>query len=65
MARAGLGLSINDIAKASTVSRASIVRLESGTLVRPALRLALREALERRGAVFVRNGVQIISSEAA
>ena len=65
MARAGLGLSINDVAQVSAVSRASIVRLESGMLVRPVLQLALREALERQGAVFVRNGVKIISSEAA
>jgi DNA-binding XRE family transcriptional regulator len=65
MARAGLRLSIDDASKASTVSRASIVRLESGAPVRPSLRLALREALERQGAVFVRNGVKIISSEVA
>ena len=63
MARAGLGLSIDDAAKVSVVSRASIVRLESGAPVRAALREALREALERHGAVFVKDGVKIISSE--
>lgn len=65
MARAGLGLSIDDASKVSVVSRASIVRLENGAPVRAVLREALRQAFEREGAVFVKNGVKIISSEVA
>jgi DNA-binding XRE family transcriptional regulator len=65
MARAGLGLSVTDAAKASLVSRASIVRFENGSDLKSVLRQALRTAFEKRGVVFTQAGVEITNSEAA
>ena len=60
MARAGLGLSITEASKASLVSRATIARFESGSKIKPVLRLALRAAFERRGVVMITDrGVEI------
>ena len=64
MARAGLGLSVTSAAKASNVSRASIVRFENGSDLKLVLRQALRSAFEKRGAVFTQAGVEITVSEA-
>ena len=65
MARAGLGLSVTDAARASLVSRASIIRFENGSDLKSVLRQALRAAFEKRGAVFTQVGVEIVNSEAA
>lgn len=65
MARAGLGLSIDEAAKLALVSRTSIVRLESGIVLKSSLQVALRLAFEGRGAAFVPNGVKVTRSEIA
>ncbi|RZK28319.1 MAG: XRE family transcriptional regulator [Hymenobacter sp.] len=59
MARAGLGLSLTDTAQISMVSRASIVRFENGSDLKPVLRRALRLAFEQKGVVFSDDGVKI------
>ncbi len=65
MARAGLGLSLDEAARRSLVSRATIVRFENGSDIRPAMKLALRDAFERQGARFTRAGVEIQCSGSA
>lgn len=64
MARAGLGLSLTSAAMASNVSRASIVRFESGKDLKLVLRQALRLTLEKHGAVFAEGGVKIVAIKA-
>ena len=63
MARAALGLSVVDAAKASLVSKGTINRLESGTDIKPVLRAALRSMFEERGLVFTGTGVETRLSE--
>ena len=53
MARAGLGLGVVDLAKAARVSTNTITRLERGEVLGPRTLDAVREALERAGAVFI------------
>ena len=59
MARAGLRLSLDEAARRSLVSRATIVRFENGSEILPAMRLALRVAFEREGVRFTGAGVEI------
>ena len=61
MARAGLGLSITEASKASLVSRAISTCFESGSEIKPVLRLALRAAFERLSVVITDSGVEIAS----
>ena len=56
MARAGLRLSLDDLAKRSGVSRTSIVRFENGTPIRPVLHRALQAVLTESGVVFTEDG---------
>lgn len=59
MARAGLGWSIDDLAAAAKVGRATVARFELGNPVADATRAALQGALEQAGAVFSESGVTI------
>jgi DNA-binding XRE family transcriptional regulator len=52
MARAGVNLSIRELAQMTGLNKATIVRLEAGGTVRPASKIAAREALETLGANF-------------
>jgi predicted transcriptional regulator len=52
MARAGLGLSVRDLAQLANVNKATIVRLEAGMPVRYATLEAVKGALEDAGATF-------------
>ena len=52
MARAGLGLSVRDLAERARVNKATIVRLEAGMPVRDATTEAVKVALESEGAGF-------------
>ena len=53
MARVGLDLTVRELAALSNVNKATIVRIEAGYPVRESSVLAVREALEDRGAKFV------------
>ncbi len=53
MARAGLGLSVRELAERSGLNKATIVRLEAGISVRGATLQAVRAALELCGAEFL------------
>ncbi|MFD0988278.1 helix-turn-helix transcriptional regulator [Methyloligella solikamskensis] len=55
MARAGLGLSVRDLAERAGVNKATIVRLEAGMPVRGATTEAVKAALEAEGACFYIN----------
>jgi DNA-binding XRE family transcriptional regulator len=57
MARAALGWSLDDLAKAAGVERKTILRFEQGTTdMRPSTRAAARGAMEAAGAVFIDDG---------
>jgi hypothetical protein len=53
MARAGLQWTLDDLAAASSVSRMSCIRFESGGSVSPETSIAIKRALESAGAEFV------------
>ncbi|ODA67137.1 hypothetical protein A7A08_01883 [Methyloligella halotolerans] len=55
MARAGLGLSVRDLAQLAQVNKATIVRLEAGMPVRDSTVQAVKLALEAEGAGFFIN----------
>lgn len=59
MARAGLRWSLDDLAKASGISRASVARFESGASVQPETIEALRAALVREGVAFINGGKRL------
>ena len=60
MARAGLGLSITDLAKAASVGISTVARFESEKAVPiPSTVAAMRRALEDMGAVFLADGEMI------
>jgi len=67
MARAGLGISVRDLAQLAQVNKATIVRLEAGMSVRQATVQAVKSALEAEGARFYidRNGAICVSILAA
>ncbi len=52
MARSGLNLTVRDLAEISNVNKATIVRIEAGMPVRHSTLLAVKQALEARGALF-------------
>lgn len=52
MARAGLGLTIRELAALSCTNKATIVRIESGQSVRETTLLVIRKTLEDKGACF-------------
>lgn len=56
MARVGLGLSNQDLAKASGVGVNTVSRFEQGADIRLSNAVALRGALESAGAVFLSDG---------
>ncbi|MEM7215729.1 MAG: hypothetical protein AAF423_09310 [Pseudomonadota bacterium] len=53
MARAGLDLSIRQLAEISSVNKATIVRLEAGVAVRESTMDSVIRELEERGVVFL------------
>lgn len=53
MARAGVGMSINDLGKAAGVRAATVSNFESGGDAYASTIAKLQSALEARGAVFV------------
>ena len=53
MARAGLGLSVRDLAEAAALDKATIVRFEAGAKTRQTTVAKIRSALEDLGATFV------------
>lgn len=57
MARAGLGLSITDLAKVASVGISTVARFESEKAVPiPSTVAAMRRALEDMGAIFLADG---------
>ena len=52
MARAGVNLSIRELAQITGMNKATIVRLEAGQSVRESSSLAARQALETKGVSF-------------
>ena len=61
MARAGLGMSIADLAEAAAVRVATVSHFERGGESYASTILKLREALEKRGATFVGDGEASLS----
>ena len=61
MARAGLKLSVDDLASISLVSKSTITRFENGGEITPVMKQALVTALEKSGAAFKPDGVYISS----
>lgn len=59
MARAGLKLSVDDVASRSLVSKSTITRFENGGDITPVMKQALFNALEKGGASFKADGVYI------
>ena len=53
MARAGLGLSVRDLAQAAALDKATIVRFEAGAKTRQTTVAKIRTALENLGATFL------------
>ncbi|WP_394093512.1 helix-turn-helix domain-containing protein [Xanthobacter versatilis] len=53
MARAGLGLSVRDLAQRAQVSTNTISRLEAGEELKPRTVEAVQRALEEAGAEFI------------
>ena len=53
MARAGLNLTVRELAVLAGVNKATVVRIEADVPVRDASLTAVRSALEARGAQFV------------
>lgn len=56
MARAALNWSIDDLAKAASVGRATIARFETGTAARPETVRALCGAIEQAGVTIIDTG---------
>lgn len=56
MGRAAVKMTVDDLAKEAHVSRATILRFERGDGVIPAIKAALRTALEKSGVHFQDNG---------
>lgn len=59
MARAGLGWSLSDLAKAAGVGRATIARFEGGHNVQPSMIEKLRQTLAAAGAEFINGGKSV------
>jgi len=59
MARAGLGWTRDDLARASGVSHRAIAKFEDDENVLPATVEKLRAALEREGVIFIERGVYV------
>jgi transcriptional regulator with XRE-family HTH domain len=59
MARAGLGLTLDDLAAASGVARRTIAKFENGGNVLPEKVEALRAALVAAGAEFINGGKSV------
>jgi len=59
MARAGLKLSVDEVAGLSLVSKSTITRFENGGAITPVMKQALVNALEKYGASFKPDGVYI------
>lgn len=57
MARAGLKLSVDELANLSLVSKSTITRFENGGEITPVMKQALANALEKSGVSFEINGV--------
>lgn len=53
MARAGLGMSVRDLADRAQVSTNTISRLEAGDELKPRTVEAIQRALEEAGVIFV------------
>jgi len=56
MARAALGWSLDDLAGASGVGRATVARFESGVTVQPETSERLRQAFVANGIAFTNGG---------
>lgn len=56
MARAGLKWSLDDLAEAAGVGRATVARFEGGQTVEAGSVSALREAMQKAGAHFIETG---------
>lgn len=52
MARAGLGITVRELAALTGTNKATIVRIESGKTVRESTLTLVRDILESEGAVF-------------
>lgn len=61
MARAGLGLGIRDLAELADVSPNTITRFERGENLHTRTIKAIKEALEKKGALFSDGAVKIAS----
>ena len=59
MARAGLGWTLDDLAKQSGVNRRSIINLEAGSRVKPETMETLRAALVAAGVEFINGGKSV------
>jgi DNA-binding XRE family transcriptional regulator len=59
MARAGLGWTLDDLAKASSVNRRTILNFENDGPAAAASLAKLREAFESEGVVFIARGVYV------
>lgn len=53
MARAGLGLSVRELAESAELDKATIVRFEAGAKTRHTTISKIRAALENKGATFL------------
>ena len=56
MARVGLGLGVRDLAELADVSPNTITRFERGENLQVRTVRAIREALENKGAMFLKDG---------
>ena len=59
MARAGLGWTLDDLAKCSGVNRRSILNFENGGSITTATCDKVRAAFEAAGIVFIERGVYV------
>ena len=59
MARAGLGWTLDDLAKRSSVNRRSIINFEAGSRVKPETMETLRATLAAAGAEFINGGKSV------
>jgi DNA-binding XRE family transcriptional regulator len=58
-ARALLDLTQDALAKAADVGRMTVKRFEADETIRPAQAAAIRNALEKRGILFIHEGMEI------
>lgn len=56
MGRAAVRLTVDDLAKAAAVGRSTVIRFERGDEVLPAIKAAIRGALEKTGVRFRKDG---------